>query len=92
MALWEIIIKEATGHPVVSETDARGWFLRAMRRSGCHLLAIRTPHVGAIQDLPMHHGDPFDRLLVAQATVEGVPIVTADSKIDLYDIEVIRAS
>ena len=92
VALWEIIIKESTRHPIVSEADAQGWFLRAMRRSGCRLLAIRTPHVGAIQGLPLHHGDPFDRLLVGQATAEEVPIVSADSVLGLYDVEVIRAS
>lgn len=92
MAFWEIIIKESTRRPMIGNDDVQGWFLRAMRRSGFHLLAIRTSHVGAIQGLPLHHGDPFDRLLVAQATVEDVPVVTADTKIDLYDIEVIRAS
>ena len=92
VALWEIAIKESTRHPIVGEADAEGWFIRAIRRSGYQLMGIRIRHVGAIQGLPLHHGDPFDRLLVAQAQVEDMPIVSADSVLDRYDIEVIRPS
>ena len=63
-----------------------------MKGAGHRLLGIGTRHVGAIQALPLHHGDPFDRLLVAQATIEALPIVTADRAIGRYDVEVIWAS
>ena len=92
VALWEIVIRESKARPILGTSDAHAWFVQAMDLAGFHVLEIRARHVGAVQSLPLHHRDPFDRLLVAQATVEEVPIVTADSKIDLYDIEVIQAS
>ena len=92
VALWEIVIRESKARPILGISDAHAWFVQAMDFAGFHVLGIRARHVGAVQSLPLHHGDPFDRLLVAQAAVEGIPIVTADSKIHLYDIEVIRAS
>lgn len=88
-ALWEIVVKRSTRRPIISDDDLQGWFMEALKRTGHRLLAIRTRHVGAIQGLPLYHGDPFDRLLVAQATVEDVPIVTADSTLGRYDVEVI---
>lgn len=89
ITLWEIIVKGSTRRPIIRDDDAQGWFLEALKGTGHRLLAIRTRHVGAIQGLPLHHGDPFDRLLVAQATTEEVPIVTADAVISRYDVEVI---
>ena len=91
ITLWEIIVKGSTCRPIIRDDDAQGWFLEALKGTGHRLLAIRTRHVGAIQGLPLHHGDPFDRLLVAQATTEEVPIVTADAVISRYDVEVIWA-
>jgi PIN domain nuclease of toxin-antitoxin system len=55
-------------------------------------LPVTQLHAVAVADLPDHHRDPFDRLLVAQAQVEGVPIVTADPAIAKYDVEVIAAT
>ncbi len=91
MALWEIVIKESKARPILRVSDAHGWFVRAIDYAGFHRLGIRTRHVGTVQSLPLHHRDPFDRLLVAQAMVEEMPIVTADSVLERYDIEVIRA-
>ena len=92
VALWEIVIKESTSHPMLGVADAHDWFVRTMDESGFDLLDISALHVGAVQGLPLHHGDPFDRLLVAQATVEDVPIVTTDTTLGRYDIEVTWAS
>ncbi len=55
-------------------------------------LPITHLHAAGVASLPEHHRDPFDRLLIAQAQVEGVPIVTADPAIARYDVEVIRAT
>jgi PIN domain nuclease of toxin-antitoxin system len=55
-------------------------------------LPINQLHTVAVAELPEHHRDPFDRLLVAQAQVEGVPLVTADRRLSRYDIEVIAAA
>lgn len=92
VALWEIVIKESTSRPMLGVADAHGWFLRTMSDTGFDLMNISPRHIGAVQGLPLHHGDPFDRLLVAQATVENVPVVTADAALARYDIKVIWAS
>lgn len=54
-------------------------------------LAIEHSHTLQVASLPPHHRDPFDRLLIAQAMVEGLPIMTADPSFAPYDIEVIWA-
>ena len=55
-------------------------------------LAIEHSHALQVASLPSHHHDPFDRLLIAQATVEGLPIIGADHSFAPYDIEVIWAA
>jgi PIN domain nuclease of toxin-antitoxin system len=50
------------------------------------LLPIELGHLAPVATLPGHHRDPFDRLLIAQATVEGVPIVSADAAFDAYGV------
>lgn len=52
---------------------------------------VGLAHVGQVADLPPHHHDPFDRLLIAQAHVEQIPIVTGDRPFAQYDVEVITA-
>ncbi|WP_339136783.1 MAG: type II toxin-antitoxin system VapC family toxin [Candidatus Electrothrix sp. GW3-4] len=51
------------------------------------MLFIELPHIYALQQLPYHHNDPFDRLLIAQAQVESMVLVTVDQKISLYEVE-----
>jgi PIN domain nuclease of toxin-antitoxin system len=55
-------------------------------------LAISHSHALNVASLPLHHADPFDRLLIAQARVESISIVTADSVFGAYDVEVVRAT
>jgi len=50
-------------------------------------LPIRIAHVSKVASLPFHHKDPFDRLLVAQALVENIPIISADKKMDQYSVK-----
>lgn len=56
---------------------------------GASELPLHSQHAFALQNLPMHHRDPFDRLLVAQATVEGLHLVTADAEIAKYPIPIV---
>ena len=56
---------------------------------GFHHLPVEHRHALAVAELPLYHADPFDRLLVAQAMVEGVPLVTCDTLLRKYGIEVI---
>ena len=68
------------------------WFPRVVQEFGAVVLPVTLAHVLQVADLPDHHGDPFDRLLIAQAQVEGVPIVTADRSFARYDVEVVHAT
>ncbi len=60
-----------------------------MARNGFETLGISLEHVLGVADLPSHHADPFDRLLIAQARVEGLTIVTVDAAFDAYDVDVL---
>jgi PIN domain nuclease of toxin-antitoxin system len=60
-----------------------------MSRQGLVALPVAHAHAWRVARLPDHHRDPFDRLLVAQAQVEGLPIVTSDQDIRRYDVETI---
>lgn len=53
------------------------------------LVDVTLRHAIALQELPLHHRDPFDRMLIAQAIAEGVPIVTNDAMIRRYPVEVV---
>lgn len=61
-------------------------------RSGLQILGLAPDHGLAVAGLPLHHRDPFDRLLVAQARAEGLSLVTADARISAYDVAVIDAA
>jgi PIN domain nuclease of toxin-antitoxin system len=61
-----------------------------MRRSGTTPLPVELAHALRTSELPEHHDDPFDRLLIAQAQLLGIPIVTVDDQISAYDVPVIQ--
>jgi PIN domain nuclease of toxin-antitoxin system len=80
----EIGVKAAAGKLVVPED------LQAhVAGSGVRLLGLSPDHGLAVARLPLHHGDPFDRLLVAQAQQDGFTLVTADERIHAYDVAVL---
>ena len=62
-----------------------------MRITGTTSLSIDSAHALRVSELPLHHRDPFDRLLVAQAQIERIPIVTADPQFRPYDVDLIEA-
>jgi PIN domain nuclease of toxin-antitoxin system len=82
---WEIAIKTGLGKLTLGESSAT-YISNALRRTGFELLPISLSHATTTETLPLHHRDPFDRLLVAQAIVEDVAIVSIDSVFDLYGI------
>ena len=87
-SLWEIALRVRTGKLRLPET--REFFKEHLRRLGIdRVLAVEAVHVFRVFELPDHHRDPFDRLLVAQCQVENVPIVTSDSALTKYAIDVI---
>lgn len=59
--------------------------------SGLNILGLTPDHGLGVAELPMHHRDPFDRLLIAQARFEGLALLTADDRLDDYDVEVVAA-
>jgi len=81
-SLWEIIIKRGLGRDDF-KVDARV-LRRALLDNGYSELPVVSDHVVAIDGLPPIHKDPFDRLLVAQATVEGITLLTTDSLVAKY--------
>ena len=90
VAAWEISIKWRLGKLTIPDHPAR-WVPDVVRAFGAELLSATMEHVTRVADLPDHHKDPFDRLLIAQAQVEGLPIVTADRAFAPYDVEVVPA-
>jgi PIN domain nuclease of toxin-antitoxin system len=80
--LWEIVIKSGLGRDDFQVDPRRLW--RLLLANGYRELTVRSEHGLAVQDLPDHHRDPFDRLLLAQARVEGMDLVTADARLALY--------
>jgi len=82
----EIGVKAAMGRVSVPR-DLREHVLR----SGVQVLRLDADHGLAVADLPMHHRDPFDRLLVAQARSEHLTMVTADRRIAAYDVPLVDA-
>lgn len=87
-SLWEITVKYSLGRGdmPVSGQDAQGYF----RASGYQFLAVEPEHAVAAGELPPHHQDPFDRLLVAQALVEPMRLMTHDPLVALYSDTVIK--
>src|SRR5438128_7507851 len=74
---WEIAIKAGLGKLTLGE-PSETYIPNALSRTGFELLPISLTHATAVEVLPMHHRDPFDRLLIAQAQTEAIPIVSAD--------------
>jgi PIN domain nuclease of toxin-antitoxin system len=85
---WEIAIKHHIGKLALPEPPTT-YVPERMRRSGTTPLAVEHVHALRTSELPDHHNDPFDRLLIAQAQILHIPIVTVDRQIHDYDVEVI---
>ena len=79
--IWEIVIKKALG-----KLDIPSNIERALATNGFSLLSITVPHALAVQKLPSHHRDPFDRMLIAQALQEGLILVSRDPNILKYRV------
>jgi len=88
---WEIAIKHALGKLPLPEPPARFVPVR-LARDGVLALPIEHAHALHVASLPHHHRDPFDRLLIAQAQLEKMPIVTADPQFQAYDVELVFVS
>ena len=83
---WELAIKAAAGRLELPESLERG-----LEAQGFSPLAISAAHAVVAGGLPLHHTDPFDRMLVAQAQLEGLTIVTRDPDIPRYGVATLPA-
>jgi PIN domain nuclease of toxin-antitoxin system len=84
VSVWEIGIKRASG-----KLDFVGGIAEAIRGHEFQLLPITGEHAEHAGALPRHHGDPFDRMLVAQAEIDGLVIGTQDPKVGAYGVAVL---
>lgn len=84
VSVWEVAIKVGLGKLDVPEN----LFDRALA-AGAQPLSILWSHAKAVQGLPLHHADPFDRLLIAQAREEGLTLVSMDGKFKDYEVDLI---
>jgi PIN domain nuclease of toxin-antitoxin system len=82
--VWEVAIKRSLG-----KLTAPADFHERMGKQGVSGLPVTDVHAAVVADLPLHHNDPFDRLLVAQAMAEGMSILSADKMLRKYDVPVL---
>ena len=88
-SVWEMAIKMRLGRLEIIDGDLESFLRMQLTENRFDVLPIQLTHATALEALPLHHRDPFDRMLVCQSLVEEVPIVTADRSIPLYDVDVI---
>jgi len=84
-SLWELAIKVSQDRMTFNLPFSR-WVVEGLTRTEIALLGISVQHLNAVSTLPFHHRDPFDRMLIAQSVVEGIPIVSADEAFDAYPV------
>lgn len=85
---WELSIKVGLGKLSLAGGPL-GFFRKHLAINNVELLPVELEHVVKVSDLLHHHRDPFDRLLIAQARVEGMPLVTRDPRISRYPVDVV---
>ncbi len=83
---WEIAIKASHGRLETTRS-----VVDAVTESGFEELPVRLTHARAVEELPWHHRDPFDRMLVAQAREEGLTLVSRDEVLPRYDVRLLPA-
>ena len=87
VSLWEIAIKQTIGKLDIDCSILE--IADQCRELDIDIIGIHPQHLGAIKSLPQYHNDPFDRLIIAQATVDGYTLITKDSIIPRYNIKTI---
>ena len=86
--MWELAIKHAQGRLEFPMER----FEVTMRDMGFDMIPVLPAHAVSAGALPRHHGDPFDRMLIAQARLEGLVLVTQDGVIGRYEVQVLGAA
>lgn len=88
VSYWEVMVKSMKG--TLDVGDPRIWWQEALEQLAATPLILRPQHVAAMYALPPIHKDPFDWMLIAQATVEGLALVSADAEIRRYASKSLR--
>ncbi len=85
---WELAIKVGAGRLRLPE-PVLDYVMSRMARHGFDSLTVEHAHAARVAELPHHHGDPFDRILIAQALVEGLRVLTVDPLFKEYGVDVV---
>ncbi len=87
-SVWEILIKVQIGKlPLPKPTGP--YIVKKLSENKIEVLPVTLDHVIRMESLPVHHRDPFDRIVIAQALEEGLPVITADLHFERYPVQVI---
>lgn len=87
-SLWEILIKSQSGKLPLPQ-PVGPYVMSKLKFNGVKLLPVTAEHVLRIESLPLHHRDPFDRMLIAQSLEEELPLVTSDAIFQRYGMNLI---
>jgi len=86
---WEIAIKSGLGK-LTTPPDLQTWLPAQLGAARFTPLPVTLAHALGVERLPLHHRDPFDRILIAQANAEGMALVTRDPAFDRYEVRLVR--
>ena len=87
VSYWEVVMKAQKG--TLKIADPVNWWSRASEMLGGDILSIRTAHISVLAALPDIHRDPFDRMMIAQATAEGLTLIASDEVFGQYPLKVL---
>jgi PIN domain nuclease of toxin-antitoxin system len=88
VSIWEVLIKVQIGKMSLP-VPTGPYIVKKLVENRIETLAVSRDHVLKVETLPIHHNDPFDRMLIAQSLEEGLPLVTADRAFAHYPVELI---
>ena len=86
-SIWELAIKANLGRGLVLHEPFPNFIDGQLRTNRFQLLRISIAHLKRVHDLPLHHRDPFDRLVIAQSQVENIPVISSDAAFDQYPVQ-----
>lgn len=81
---WEMSVKKSIGKLQTSHSIP---YIMEIHRDIVFFLSIEAHHLAIVENLPLHHRDPFDRLIIAQALAEKIPVISSDTAFDAYGVE-----
>ena len=87
-SIWEMQIKQQKG-TLRLDRPVRATIESQQEQNGVQVVGLTLPHVWQLAELPLHHGDPFDRILISQAKAEGLTLVSRDRIMRKYGVEIL---